>query len=216
MNMKSMMTIAVVVLALPLHAAQTGSMTVSWIGPDVVVSGVTPRGQVSLIVAMHSRDEYRGRFFQANEQLADEDGDGVIRFQTPGDEALSSVVVAIDEKTGEYAAGSRQGAAPLMSESAYSVERDKTGHGVEVHLEAHYANAVVVRPGRGSWRGSIEAAGRRAGEGQFPPGMYIPVAKLQRRAGGTPAPDALEPNDLFVVVDQEPLQVLIYRETARP
>ena len=214
MNRKLTLALPLLLVALPLSAAQ--KLTISWSGAEVIVSGVTPHGQISLIAIMRSRDEYRGRVFRANEQLTDDDGDGVIRYQTPSDTALTSAAVAVDERTGDYAIGSRESAAPMMPVPAFEIGRDSNGNGVELHLKAHYAQAAVVRPGRGSWRGSFEAAGKRGSDGQFRVGMFIPVSKLTPRQGGQPAPDFLEINDLIVAIDEQPLQVLVYRETARP
>lgn len=202
--------------AFSICGAPKGQLVVTWRDSEIVVSGVTPRGEVALLVVMHSHDEYRGRVFHADERLIDDDGDGIVHLPIPADQSvISSAAVAIDERTGEYATAARDGDAPLMAASEFEVGRDKNGHTVELHLKAHNAHGVVVRPGRGSWGGAFEASGRRDDDGVYRPGLFIAASKLHR-SGGTAPPDTLAPNDLFVVIDEQPVQVLIYREGGRP
>ena len=118
---------------------------------DVLVSGTTPGGNIVLV----STEKEIGEMGIAQTVIrksivADEDGDGVVRFVRPGASSVSSVL-AVDVDSGSYQItqlGRQQPPHELASPELASHEH-------EIQLKLRSGFLLLVRPGSGVWAGRV-------------------------------------------------------------
>ena len=182
----------------------------------LVVSGLTPGGEVVVAGAGRYRSAWQIEHLRVLEVRVDDDGDGSVTVELDQAIPLQSVWWAVDATTGDLAVATREGyTADRREAPAGALARGDRGEALLVVHGWPAANALVVRPGAGVWT-------VRAGDGALndsdgaPNGVIqIPVAAFRPRAG-TAAPDLDEllPGDVLVVVSPRRLAFYATRVAA--
>jgi hypothetical protein len=196
-------------------------------GDELVATGVTPEGLVGLTYVNRTVDAFGARVEMATEVLADDDGDGEVRFAPAGGIAPVSSWVAVDLSEGDGGGRTAQvspsgfRAKPIVL-PPQALERGANGQLRRLRRDGQIFYTALLRPGndtaRGAWSLLLEDGGETDEDGVgnnqvvFQPEHGVPV-------GTSPvAPMELAGGDVLVMAQPRrfTLTVLQVRGTGPP
>lgn len=180
-------------------------------GSTVVVSGVTPKGSVLLCGALNEPKGYYIQLSPVSVVLTDDDGDGVVRYDTKASVAWRSVWAATDLETGDYTTGwpsrSRAKQVPFRGRGLVHAANGKLN---QVEHAGDMLNVVVARPHGNGWTGQFVDGSGNDADGKPDGKVNMAIGKLKPvRPDATAAPlDELIASDVVFVIDAEHLEIV--------
>lgn len=211
--MKSRFVLAAITVAilaaLPVSGQNSSTLSAQFNADSIRISGVKPRKSVAVVVVSRVLEGYLENITQISNTFSDDDGDGVISIPMPHGVPSRTVVVAVDELTGDYVIStpqepSRQG---VTSDNAF--RRDSEGKAIEFHRPAEFVDMLLVRPGAGSWFSAGNGTLHSLPDGGHETGVVLAFSKMK---GRVPAPDRLVANDVCIAVDIDTLETVVLKE----
>lgn len=180
----------------------------------VVVSGLTPQGQVVWFSVAKQIEGGMAHFVRREEVLPDADGDGAVRFELDRTVPLQSIWVAVDLATGAAAVGTPEGYTLRDASAPPGRGRGVAGRPDWVEEGREILEMLVVRPGQGAWGMTLGDGGANDEDGRGDGRSTAALARM--RAVGTstanPAPlERFEPKDLVFAVDLDRMELLTER-----
>ena len=207
----------VLILALPLWAAPPAKGPVlTFDGSTVVVSGVTAKGSVLLCGALNIPRGYYIELSPVSVVLTDDDGDGVVRYDTQASVAWRSVWAATDLATGDYTtAWPSRSPAKQVQFRGRGLVHAANGKLNQVEHAGDMLNVVVARPHGNGWAGEfVDGAGNDAdGKPDGKVNMGVGNLKSVGTGAGAAPPDELLPDDVVFVIDAAHLQIVATKVT---
>ncbi len=196
-------------LALPwagtAQPAPSPGPAISFDSGGVTATGVTPKGRIVWFSVAREFSRHALTIVARQEIVADEDGDGAVRFKLEGEVPEQSYWFAVDLESGAYAV-----AAPAGYElrRADLPERALPAELAHFELDRPFVYAVLVRPKVGAWR--LRAGdGGEADEDGAPDGtLRARLQALESLGESPPPPEKLAPGDLLLVVDPNEMEIL--------
>lgn len=200
------------ILALPLWAGgpPPKGPVLTFDGSTVIVTGVTPKGSVLLCGALNIPRGYYIELSPVSVVLTDDDGDGVVRYDTQVSVAWRSVWAATDLATGDYTTGwpSRSRAKQVQFHGRGLVHA-ANGKLNQVEHAGDMLNVVVARPHGNSWAGQFVDGSGNDADGKPDGKVNMGLDKLKGvGAGGAAPPDELLPDDVVFVIDAAHLEIV--------
>src|SRR6187399_1638695 len=102
---------ALLLVAAVTHAAfaQTSSLTVTYDPASIIISGLASKKGAAVLLVSVTREGYYDHVFQISDSFPDDDRDGSISVPVANIPVGATVVVAVDEQTGNYVVSSPDG-----------------------------------------------------------------------------------------------------------
>jgi hypothetical protein len=192
-------------VALPCLAAEP---VVSFEEQAVVVSGLTPNGQVVWFSVAKQIESSMAHFVRREDVLADEDGDGAVRFELDRMVPLQSIWVAVDLTTGAVAVATPEGYTLRDASLPPGRGSGKAGRPDWIGDDRQLLEILVVRPGLGAWGSTLGDGGVNDEDGRGNGRISAALARLHA-VGSSPAPpDHFLPKDLVFAVDLDRMEFL--------
>lgn len=189
----------------------------------VSIGNVTPGGPVALVLVERGLRGMGGSTVYGTLILADDDGDGTVRFEHERGVPALSHWLAVDLTTGEAAQVNPEGFSPRIRQlPEQALERGGAGRLNRLRRQGGLFYTVLVRAGdeatRGAWQTLVEdgaatdADGRGDGSVLFSPETAEPID------ASPPPPDTFADGDLLVLVHPRSLELSLVRvrETGPP
>jgi hypothetical protein len=179
----------------------------------VVASGVTSGGRVAFLGVGREPVEWSGRVVRFETVLADDDGDGSVRFSLEKAVPWRSVWAAVDLENGGAVLATPEGyplrTVPLPADAL-------AGEGGELVVRGDLVEVLVVRPGAagGAW-GLTAWDGHEAdqdGAGTGSVALLLPG--LQPVSTSRAAPEGLAPGDVLIAIDANRMEASLERLAA--
>ncbi|MGA7617465.1 MAG: hypothetical protein WBX15_20055 [Thermoanaerobaculia bacterium] len=172
---------------------------------DLIVTGVTPGGSVSVFGEESEPKTYWTNFVRKDEFLSDADADGVVRLE--GVVLPKSVWVAVDLTTGDYAVASPPGF-PLQRFDlpGNALEQGAPGQFNKLRKEINFAEIFWCRPGVGAWKATAGDDGETDEDGAADGKIEISPAGF---TGPSPAPQHFQRGDVIALIHPYTLQVFV-------
>jgi hypothetical protein len=204
---------AIFVLA-TLPRLATAEPVLSFEDQAVVVSDVTPKGQVVWFSVAKQIEGYMAHFVRREEILPDTDGNGSVRFELDRTVPLQSIWVAVDLATGEAAVATPEGY-PLRDASAPPGRgRGEPGRPDWVEEGREILEILLVRPGQGAWGLTVGDGGANDDDSHGDGRITAALARL-RSLGACPGPpERFQPKDLVFAIDLDRMELLAERVPA--
>jgi len=185
----------------------------------VVVSGLTPKGQVVWFGVAKQIEGFMAHFVRREDLLTDEDGDGAVRFELDRTVPLQSIWVAVDLATGDAAVATPEGYPLRDASAAPGRGRGVAGRPDWIEDGRELLELLVVRPGQGAWGLTLGDGGVNDDDGRADGKITAALAWL-RAVGSSPAPSTplehFQPKDLVFAVDLDRMEFLAERVPAPP
>lgn len=186
----------------------------SFTGAEMTVSGVTPGCEVAYLGIARERrgwTTYRTRFAG---QVVDQDLDGVISIEVPGGMPVASVWIAVELEDGETGVGAPGGSPRLAPEMLpAAVVGDAAGEAQGVRVSRELVRVFIVRPGQGSWDGSVGDGAAGDLDGTVDGGIDVDLGVMAPVEEEVPALAGLQGEDVVVVLDPRSLEIATTRVT---
>ncbi|HVT56884.1 MAG TPA: hypothetical protein VHR45_00655 [Thermoanaerobaculia bacterium] len=167
----------------------------------VVVSGITPKGQVVWFSQAREFSQGVATMVRREKIAADSDGSGVVRFPLDRPVPALSVWVAVDLANGAAAAASPDGLPqrqlPLLDSGVIARGR---ALGDQIVDHRGFVELLVVRPGKGAW-GATVGEGSDRDEAATRGTLAASLARMRPLAASPAAPSAFSAGDVVVVID---------------
>jgi len=185
---------------------------------QVVVSGITPGGEVAWIAVAIERREWFPYRYHWRRLLLDDDGDGEVAFSRDKGIPLTSVFVAVDVATGEYATGSppdypHPGPLELPANAAVITP----GGFLKLLREDRLsADVLVVRPRVGAWALIVRDGGPVDEDGEPGGGISIILDAMIPLGPVDPGPGGLRAKDVLVLIDPDTLEYFAGQVASHP
>lgn len=204
---KILSCLLVVCLAPAAFAASAAPLQMAVSNRSVTVSNVSPGGAVVLFSCGRVALARSIAVKPGAKVLRDDDRDGVVQFTPPGGVPLRSVWVAVDEGSGNIAAGARPDF-PLVVQTLgeSSLRKDVEQEIAELAVDVPRLLVLLVRPGSGAW---IEAVfdGEKGDHDGANGRVKLSFDELQTVDGKDKAPKHLTRDDAVVAIDPGHLDV---------
>lgn len=189
------------VLTSSAHAAVTMRMT----STSIVVSGVTPGGNVVLFGRSWNnvRGTVRGKRHSIVQRDDDADGVVTLAMEIP----RNGVFVAVDYESGQTAASTSDGSMPRIIKLPPSHQwKDGTQ---TVDLNRGYVDFLLVRPGKGAWVLGIFQGTSSDADGIADGTLRLRLAAMQPLIGKDSPPPHATKKDVLVAIDPKDLDAVI-------
>lgn len=181
----------------------------------VVVSGVTPNGKAVLLgVAREMGEDDHPTVRRILEVLADEDGDGAVRYAVEGGVPATSLWAVADLASGDF---------DTTAPAAFGVRRVSwRGRGIgrrsdgrdAVEDQRRLLELLVVRPQAGAWTLRVSDGDESDGDGIID-GRLEGVLEKMRPVGDGPAPAAVfQKDDLVMALDPMAMEITLVKVPA--
>jgi hypothetical protein len=204
--------LAVLGLIWPRSAAAAPALTYE--EQAVVVSGVTPQGQVVWFSLAKQIEGYMAHFVTRRDLLADTDGDGVVRFELDRTVPLQSIWVAVDLASGEAVVGTPEGYPLRDASEPPGHGRGEPGRPDWVTTGRQMLELLVVRPGQGAWTASLLDGGGDDDDHGADGRLTASLARLHA-VGASPAPpERFQGKDLVFALDPDRMEIVSERVPA--
>ena len=178
----------------------------------VVVSGMTAKGQAVLlgVTRVIEPDDFQvvRRHLQV---LADDDGDGTVRYPLEGGIPLRSLWAAVDLKTGDYDAAAPEafglrrvnwrGRGPLRRADGKDAVEDR-----RPRLEL-----LVVRPQAGAWSLRVRDGDASDGDGVIDGRLQGILERMEPLAASPPPPSLFQADDLVIGLDPAAMEITLFK-----
>jgi hypothetical protein len=176
----------------------------------VVASGLTAGGKVVWFGVERRIDEEFSTELARRYDVGTVEADGTARLELARPAALSSLWIAVDLKSGDYALAAPEG---YRITRARKPSRLDVGQGAlpDGILDSRgYVAGLAVRPGEGAWSFAGGDGGERDEDPS--PGRYrFALDKLDPLADSPAAPAKLKADDLWFVVDLLHMEVSVHK-----
>ena len=174
----------------------------------VLAQGVTPKGKVVWFSIAREISRQATTIVPRLDILADDDGDGAVRFPLDRDVPLRSIWCAVDLASGDVALATPEGF-PLL-------EKDWPGGAIpaalnRLDLARSFAYLVAVRPGVGAWTLRAGDGGASDEDGEADGNLRAALARFTPVAASPAVPEHLAPGDLLIVIDPNRMEILKVR-----
>ena len=189
-------------ISLAAQPAPPAVPAISFEAEAVVASGVTAQGRVVWFSVAREIAESAATIVRRERILADEDGDGAVRFELDRAVPLRSIWVAVDLATGAWAAAGPEGY-PLQRVDPPGLAARRGAEEADwVEDTRGYVELMVVRPGVGAWGLAAGDGGSSDGDGAADGRLTVPLDRLRGTGlDATAAPERFDPRDLIFVID---------------
>ena len=196
-------------LSVPLSAAP---FRVTLENRDVVVSGVTAKGEVVLLgVTREIGEDDFPTVKRHLEVLADEDGDGTIRYPVGQAIPLRSLWAVVDLTSGDQdvAAPEKLGVRKVNWRGRGLQKRHDGRDAVED--QRSLSELLVVRPKVGAWALRVGDGGESDGDGEIDGRVEGIFDRMQPLAESPPAPSAFERDDVVLALDPAAMEITLVK-----
>lgn len=183
--------------------------TIVFADDTVRITGVRPGGTVVLFgVERIVRDDFSQSVVVWDERLSDDDHDGAVSLALKHAMSPLTVLAVVDENNGHYVVAT-PGFIPLTIPPAGKLHGNDKGEPIEFQNGMPYAEALVLRPGKGAWvaHGFDGTASDSDGRADGKIGIRFDAMKPIHGRPETTAPDRLLPQDLLIVINPRSLAV---------
>jgi hypothetical protein len=178
----------------------------------VVISGVTAKGRVALLGVTREigEDEYPTARRHL-EVLADEDGDGVVRYPVEGGVPLRSLFAAVDLASGDF---------ETVSPAALGLRRvnwrgrgpgQRSGGKDSVEDRRRLLELLVVRPNVGVWAARIKDGDESDADGAIDGRVEGLLEGLSPLGDGPEAPSVFQRDDVVLALDPTVLEITLVK-----
>lgn len=208
MKIRLFLTATVLSVAAVLPASAQ-SLAAQFNGNSIRISGLKPRKSAAVVVVSRTLEGYMDSITEISNSFSDDDGDGAISIPMPKGIPPRTVVVAVDELTGDYVISTPREPSRQPAADDAAIRRDKDGNAIEFHRPAQFVDMLLVRPGAGSWFSSANGKAHVNADGSGETGVVLTFASMK---GHAPAPDRLVANDVCIAVDEDTLEAVVLRE----
>jgi hypothetical protein len=194
--------------------AQSGGLSMAVRDNGVTVSGVTPGNEVVLFSCAKLRKIDVGIQLDTKGRIVrDEDKDGVVTLD--GAVPLRSVWIAVDQKSGAIATGSREDMPLRVSPIADSLYRkDAEGEIAALEKENPRLILLLVRPGLGAWLLQGRDGGKYDADGDANGRLKLAFESAEPVVDGKEkAPKHLKAGDVVATIDPGRLEITIGQVT---
>jgi hypothetical protein len=186
------------------------ALQLSVAGSTVRIANVTSGGDVVLFSASLANDRGVLRQRSAADVLHDDDGDGVVTFQSATPIPLRSIWIAVDETNGQSAIGGRADYAPtILPFPQRLVKQDADGIIGIFGDERLAAEMVIVRPGKGAWRLVALDGETTDGDRQHDGRLSLAAADAQPLDAKSETPKRLKNGDVIAVIDPDRMECFV-------
>ncbi len=203
-------SLAVLISCSSAASAAVPGLQIAVTAQGVVVSNV-PKGG-SIVLFSCSRYSQRRAIAVRPEArvLLDDDRDGVIRYTPPGNIPVRSVWIAVDQSSGETAAGAPRDF-PLLVRAVGTSDLRKDVQGEIVSLAAALPRLVVllVSPGNGAWLLAAFDGESTDRDGKKDGHVELSFGEATSVNGKDKAPNQVKKDDVIVAIDPAHLDVFI-------
>jgi hypothetical protein len=194
---------------LALDAADSIPLSVEFEQQAVRVTGVA-MSPITILVISRDYVDNRWKVTERLESLTDTDRDGAVRLQLDNPVSTFTFCAAVDEGDGRYATnGAAFTPAPIPNDGA-PLKKNEAGNILRAEFSAPFVDALVVRPGKGRWYGSIGEGGPEDDDGRLNHKLVIGFPRLKDK-DGLKGPDHLLPKDILIVTDPHHMRVAAFR-----
>lgn len=181
----------------------------------VVISGVTPKGQVVLLGVTREigEDDFHTvrRHLHA---LTDDDGDGAIRYPVEGGIPLRSLWAAADLTSGDYdAAAPEKFGLRRVSWRGRGLEHRNDGKDA-VEDRRTILELVVVRPQAGAWALRVSDGDESDADGVIDGRLEGILDQMKPLAGNPQPPSMFQHDDLVLAIDPNTMEITLVKVPA--
>jgi hypothetical protein len=186
----------------------------------VVASGVTAGGQVAFLGVGREPVEWSGRVVRFEAVLADDDGDGTVRFILETVVPWRSVWAAVDLATGGAALAAPAGYPLRTVALPADALAGAGGDSGEVVLRGDLVEILVVRPGlagaeTGAWGLTAWDGHEGDQDGVGTGSVALRLPGLEPVGTTRAAPERLVPGDVLIAIDPNRLEASLTRLAAQ-
>jgi hypothetical protein len=183
----------------------------------VVVSGVTPKGQVVLLGVTREIGEDDFPIVHRHlTTLSDEDGDGVIRYPITGGVPLRSLWAVADLTSGDYdTASPGPSGVRRVSWRGRGLERRNDGKDA-VEDRRTLLELLVVRPQAGVWESRVSDGDESDSDGVIDGRLEGLLERMKPVSGTAPPPSVFQKDDLVLALDPAALEITLIKVPAVP
>jgi hypothetical protein len=208
----TIISVFVISRAASVEAANPTKMTISISGRTVSVSGASSGSEVLVFGAYQDTVGYISTYGTCQQFVADDDRDGAVTatFTKEFSEVPHrSVWVAIDARNGDYVVAVPTGyKLQLHDLPANAIAKSKTGDDA-LSLSMGSAAILVLRPGGGVWRGSIDHGSAHDEHDLDDKKLLVSVSQLMALRGRDRGPQTLLPSDIIVAINPFTLETFM-------
>lgn len=179
---------------------------------DVVVSGVTAKGEVVLLgVTREIGSDDFPTVKRHLEVLADEDGDGIIRYPVEQEIPLRSLWAVVDLTSGDQdvAAPEKFGVRKVNWRGRGLQKRPDGRDAVEE--QRSLSELLVVRPKVGAWALRVGDGAPSDGDGEIDGRLEGIFDQMQPLAKSPPPPSAFQHDDVVLALDPAAMEITLVK-----
>ncbi len=208
------LSLAILLSCLPAaaRAAAPSPPAISFEERAVVLSGASAGAKVAWFGVAREPVDYGGVIVRREALVADQDGDGTVRFELDRAVPFRSIWAAVDLTSGEFAVATPAGYPlrelklnPNAFHSRGNGKLDLFGEGRE------FLALFVARPGAGSWVMTVYDGGAEDEDGPANLAVTMDPAAMTPVGDSPPAPDAFAGGDVFVAIDPNAMDAVAIR-----
>jgi len=199
--------LVVVSLAITTHAAAT-TLSVTFQGSAVEVTGATPHGNVVLSgVALEPRGYY-SRLNVFHDVLEDTDGDGVVRKEYSGITIWKSVWSAVDLQSHTWIGALPERSPGRLPEQTPAGAIEQSIDPVTYLVQpGELVELVYIRPTGDVFQAQVVDGGSDDGDGEANEQVKVSIDAFDQVAGTGQKPAAFQAGDLIFVVNSDDLSL---------
>ena len=213
--MKSRIRLLPLMLFLPsslVAQPPAGKPQIAFEARAAVAIGVSPGGEVAWFAVAREPAEFNAVIVRREAVIADEDGDGKVRFEIDKPVPFRSIWVAVDLVSGEFA---------LATPADYPLRELRLNpnafrSGRAGRLEAfgegrEFLQLFAARPGVGAWVATVFDGSPEDQDGPTNLSVEARLSDMDPIQEGPPPPDAFATGDVFVVIDPNQMEAAAVR-----
>ncbi len=199
--------VLIALVSLDLRAATPPQVAITAGGGRVTATGVTPGGEVVLVVVSRERHLYVQAMSRRDYDLTDTDNDGTVSVDNAVTE--DAVWCAVDVRSGSYATTAAPGRFPLKSMPLPhgGVTRASNGQPRLIDAGRGFLEALLVKPHVGAWVMSAGDGSRVDADGQVDGRVSIDPSQMQPLGQSPPAPHVVTPGDTLILIDPYAMEI---------
>lgn len=206
--------VVLVCLSVPFTAdADPTRLVVVFSGTEIVISGMTPKGQVALVGLVREPRGYYSRLTPYSEVLDDADGDGTARFTINANQTTwKSVWGVVDLRTGDYTVATPERSPGKRVEfRGKGIGRAANGKLSRLEHEGQWMHLWLVQAGGDVFETRVVDGSALDADGQNDNVVNISLDSLQRARGKGEKPDEYRAGDVVFVADPDALTMVAAR-----
>ncbi|HKS22550.1 MAG TPA: hypothetical protein VJZ76_07120 [Thermoanaerobaculia bacterium] len=183
--------------------------TITLQSSSVTISGLTHGGMVTMCSEAREQAGYEKRFIHRDALVTDKSGAGVVSLPVNG-VSDNSIWFAVDNATGAYsmAMPSASPYVPLQLPSN-ALRRNGKGDLFKVDMPLAIFDLLLVRPGEGSWTGTIGDGGPLDDDPHPNGRAAAEIGKLKPLGKSGSTPDKLRKGDVLIGIDHMSLRYFV-------